>query len=153
MAIITTRKGDEIIVDDDLAPTISQISWYVNTNGYAVNRNNHTYLRLHRYVMELNGTDVPSGMDVDHINNDRLDNRFENLRLATRSQNLANTPGRYHNQHGFRGVQKHNNKFRGVVWKKGRQYNTTVFDTPEEAAEARDALALEVHGEFAALNT
>ena len=150
MAIIITRKGEEIIVDEDLAPVLSQISWYVNTNGYAVNRNNHIYIRMHRRVLELHGVDVPEGYDVDHINGNRLDNRFENLRVCNRSQNLANSPGRYHNQHGFRGVQRKGKKYRGVVWKDGHQHNTKVFDTPEEAARAREILASELHGEFAA---
>lgn len=45
--------------------------------------------------------EVPAGMDVDHINNDSLDDRLENLQLLTRKENLAKRKGNI-NQYGKR---------------------------------------------------
>lgn len=155
---IRLSNGEKAVVDDSLFSTISQQCWHVSTTGYAVNRTvredgEKATIRMHRLVWELVNGPIPEGMDVDHINNDRLDNRIENLRLATRSQNLANSPDRYENKHGYRGVAvRRNGKYRGCVWKDYKQHWTRTVDTPEEAAQLRDELALELHGEFAVLN-
>ena len=91
---------------------------------------------------------------VDHINNDKTDNRWCNLREANRSQNCAN-----------QGLKKnHGNQFIGVVWDKprnkwraqirinGRKVNLGRFVNIEEAKAARNKAARETFGEFARLN-
>lgn len=45
----------------------------------------------HRLVWNIHYGAIPEGMVVDHINGDKLDNRIENLRLATKSQNAQNS--------------------------------------------------------------
>jgi hypothetical protein len=155
---IQFHNGEKAVINDSLFSTLSEYCWHTSTTGYVVNRmvredGEKTTIRMHRLVWELVNGPIPEGMDVDHINNDRLDNRIENLRLATRSQNLANTPDRYENQHGYRGVaRRRSGKYRGYVWKDSKQHWTQTVDTPEEAAQLRDELALELHGEFAVLN-
>jgi hypothetical protein len=70
----------------------------VGTHGYALR--NQTL--LHRLLMN-----PPPGMEVDHINGDRLDNRRENLRLVTHAENVANRALRNKvNESGFRGVTR-----------------------------------------------
>lgn len=102
--------------------------------------------------MRLHGIKIPNGMEPDHINRNRLDNRFENLRLCTRSQNLANRVVRP-NKTGFRGVvRRRSGKYRGSLDHMGRKYLTPTVDTAEEAARARDEIARQLYGEFAILN-
>lgn len=103
---------------------------------------------LHRDIL------VPGdGMDVDHADNDGLNNRRSNLRPATRSQNLANRP-----KHRGRG------RFKGVYWDKsrglwqamtranGKNLHLGRFADEIDAARAYNAAALRIWGEFARLN-
>ena len=156
--MLVFNTNEEVLVDQDFLSQISQYSWHVSDSGYVVNRSEReggckTTIRLHRFVWELVNGPIPDDMDIDHINRNRLDNRLENLRLATRSQNLANSPDRYENQTGYRGVaRRRNGKYRGYVWKDCKQHWTATVDTAEEAAQLRDDLAIGLHGEFAVLN-
>jgi hypothetical protein len=88
--------------------------------------------------------------DVDHIDGDRANNRWGNLREATGSQNKYNTGLRGHNTTGFRGVFRHNQTGKWVARiKAGEQrVNLGSFPTPEEASKAYEAAAKEAFGEY-----
>lgn len=93
--------------------------------------------------------------DVDHINRDKADNRWCNLRLATRSQNSANVAlAARRNTSGFLGVtfDKSRNKWRAQIRIGGRKVNLGRFTDPVEAAKAHDAAAWQEFGDFAELN-
>jgi hypothetical protein len=85
---------------------------------------------MHRDIM---GT-PPDGMQVDHINGNKLDNRRENLRFATASENCIN---RY-NDREYRGASRKNAKWQSTF----RGEYLGVYETREMAAEvARQARA------------
>lgn len=87
MATIPLSKGAVAIIDDDMLEVVKALPWHLHSNGYAVSRTGvpRRTVRLHRLVMQ-----APEGMDVDHINGNRLDNRRNNLRICTRGDNLFN---------------------------------------------------------------
>ena len=111
--------------------------------------------QLHRLVWELHNGPIPSGMVVDHINRDIKDNRIENLRLATISENCMNASGKaskrsnlpknVHVDWSYGGITK----YRAQVCKAGVAHRIGGFDTPELAAEAAEKLRATKHGEFA----
>jgi hypothetical protein len=92
--------------------------------------------------------------DIDHKNNIRNDNKWENLRLATKSQNLMNTGVYKSNTVGYKGVHKRKNwnKWRARIIVNGKRLHLGDFNTPEEAALAYNEAAIKYHKEFANLN-
>lgn len=92
---------------------------------------------------------------VDHKNLMRSDDRFENLREATHSQNNVNRLPQSNNRSGRRGVywQEAAGKWHVSVQHAGRRHYVGLFDTLEAASAAYDETALRLHGEFARPNS
>lgn len=110
---------------------------------------------MHRVIIaRMLGRDLASIELVDHINGNGCDNRRENLRLATKSQNLSNQGKQQHNTSGFKGVTWHNQRHKWIaqIGSNGKHMYLGVYLTKEEAARAYDIAALKYHGEFAKLN-
>ena len=89
----------------------------------------------------------PAG-EVDHINGDKTDNRWSNLRLATRSQNGHNKGLHPRSSTGISGVNKHGNKFRARIWDNGVVIDLGCFASLEAAAKARAAAEKKYMGDF-----
>ena len=118
---------------------------------------------LHRLIMSrILGRELKRNEIIDHINQNGLDNRRENLRLCTHSQNHANTEklrGNFSSK--FKGVyirkdREHLGFYASIGSAKGprgvkKQY-LGRYPTEEEAARAYDKKAKELFGEFAYLN-
>jgi hypothetical protein len=93
---------------------------------------------------------------IDHINGDPTDDRWNNLRECSRSENMANaTLLRGNNTSGARGVSwnKRLEKWHARVNFEGKLHHCGYFDDFDEAVEARDEKAVQIHGAFAQLNT
>lgn len=93
----------------------------------------------------------PNG-EIDHRNTDKLDDRFANLREATRSQNEANKGKSSHNTTGFKGVttdKRRAKPYVAKIQKDGRVFYVGYFSSAEEAHAARCATIEKYHGEFA----
>lgn len=102
---------------------------------------------LHRLLLNAR-----ADMVVDHVDGDGLNNCRSNLRLATRSQNRANTRIRRGGAR-FKGVYPYGaGRYAANITFRGKTRFLGSFDTAEEAARAFDAAAKEIHGEFAGLN-
>ena len=152
MKEIQLTKGKVTIVDDEDFDFLNKWKWCLHSRGYAKrnvkNRKSQTTLLLHRVI-----TNAPKGIDVDHINGNKLDNRRDNLRLADRSSNIANTKKRNGCLSQYKGLNLRNNgNWSAVVNPKGKTIYLGTYSNEIEAARAYDKAAKEYFGEYASLN-
>ena len=154
LAYITLTKGYEAVIDASNASMVKDKNWFaqVNKPGARVYAFCGDYsgpkpkkVLLHRAVMG-----APAGLDVDHINHNTLDNRKANLRLATRSDNMANRAGLdANNTLGFRGINRTpNGRFTAKIKCRGQKLHIGTYDTAAAAAAAFTSKAKELFGEF-----
>ena len=87
---------------------------------------------------------------IDHVDRDALNNKWDNLREATASQQMGNTDLRPNNTSGFRGVAwaPNNNKWRAAIGRNGKLTYLCYFDDIEEAAAVAASAREEFFGEF-----
>lgn len=137
---IPLTQGMTAIVDDDDFDFLMQWKWYAkksHSSWYACHTNNGQYpctTQMHRLIMN-----APDGYEVHHKNDNKLDNRKENLQLCTRL-----THSLLHRKSGkYLGVQKSGNKW--VV-------RITGFATEEDAARAYDSIMKILFGETTEYN-
>ena len=90
-------------------------------------------------------------VDVDHIDMNKSNDSINNLRLATRSQNMSNRTKQINNTTGYKGVcfDKARNKYYARIKANDKELFLGRFETAEEAHNAYFKAAKELHGEFA----
>lgn len=91
---------------------------------------------VHRMIWEMLKGPIPEGLVIDHINQDKTDNRIENLRCVTYGENNANCGTRAHNASGAKYIHKCKKSGRYAFLYKGRSHGR--HDTLEQAIKARD---------------
>lgn len=145
---LANSKG-VVLVDDEDYEALSAAHWHLSGAGYAAGRVGGRRVLMHRFLSK-----APKGVDVDHVNRVKLDNRKENLRLCTKSQNHANRPVRAGRTSTYRGVdyRKDKAKWRSRIEVNDKQRSLGHFDTEKQAALAYDKAAAALFGEFARLN-
>ena len=121
----------------------------INKDGYwsvMVDGVNYPVHRLAWFYM----TGTWPAKDIDHADLNRTNNKWVNLREATRGQNMQNGSLRADSSTGYKGVTKHRptGKFRAYIKKSGKQKHLGLFLTAEEASEAYKAAAKAEYGEF-----
>ncbi len=117
-------------------------------NGYIVIRIDDTLYLAHRLAWLYMTGDWPPEQ-IDHINRDREDNRWKNLRAVSNMENAWNKTVRS-NKSGFAGVRRENRKWLAEIKVNYRPIRLGLFDTPEAAHEAYVAAKRERHQKFPA---
>lgn len=85
---------------------------------------------------------------TDHINGNKKDNRFRNLRQASGFQNMCNRSKQKNNTSGIRGVRRQGKKYEARANFQGESYRLGLFPTPKEASKAYQEFTKEKYGEF-----
>jgi hypothetical protein len=118
------------------------VYWSIKIYGHA--------FKAHRLAVLYMTGEWPETI-VDHHNTDGLNNRWDNLRDANRSQNGANAKLSKANTSGLKGASFHKRagKYQAVIRVGGRQAFLGYHDTAEAAHAAYCAAATSIHGEFA----
>jgi hypothetical protein len=153
--LIPLTRGQNAIVDvadfEFLSKWNWRAQWHINTNSFVACRNgpNHSQIKMHRIILNC-----PQGQVVDHRNHDTLDNRRQNLRIATGVQNNSNRRMTHANTSGYIGVswKKQSKKWMASLTTERKQKHLGYFDSAKDAALVRDQAAKVHHGEFARLN-
>lgn len=145
-------KGKFALVCDCHYDLIAGRPWQLSEGGYVyymkhTDQHHTKYVSMHRLIMEL-----PRNMEVDHEDNDKLNNQCDNLRPSTREQNARNVAPRRDNKSGYKGVSWFRYKWASRITIDRKLRHLGYFDTPEQAAAAYNSAALEHYGEFAWLN-
>lgn len=140
---VQMRKDLQIDKEDLLRFAVNMAC--VDANGYCQIRVGKRYVYLHREILGN-----PS-CEVDHINGDKLDNRKENLRLATRQQNECNKQAYKNNTSGAKGVikDKRSGKYVARIRYNNRSIHIGCYTTLQAAVDAYNRKAEELFGEYA----
>jgi hypothetical protein len=158
-AFVPLTRGVRALVDLCDLPLVNEHKWHATSNGfsrpiYAVRVVPLPCGGVQRIYMHNVILQPPPGLFSDHINLDTVDNRRQNLRVATKAQNLHNRRAYKNSTHGFKGVKydrtaSPNRRYAAFIACDGRRYYLGRYGTPEEAHAAYWEAAQRLHGEFA----
>lgn len=140
-----------IKVGDTAGCVDTNLKW---NKQYYVVRFRYKKYRAHRIAWFLKTGKQPED-EIDHIDGDGLNNRWDNLRNATNVENSRNCPKPINNTSGYKGVSWYprTNKWVAYIGYKGKRINLGYFDDPELAHIAYCEAANELHKEFANYGT
>src|SRR6185436_5681032 len=105
--------------------------------GYIKVKIFNKFIPAHRLAWIYMNGEIPKGMQIDHKDGDRSNNRIENLRLATASENRQNLKAASKsNKSGFLGVYfcKEQQKYRAEIVVNGKKIRLGRYKTAEEAS-------------------
>jgi hypothetical protein len=138
----TTNRGGQKVGDKVGWKTQcnNRLYWKLSINTKTVYLHQVVFLMHHGYLPKY----------IDHIDGDSTNNRIENLRPATQSQNCANSVMNKNNTSGYKGVVwlKRRNKWKAQLGVNGKCVFLGHFDSKEDAFEAYKLNSIKYFGEF-----
>jgi hypothetical protein len=151
---IPLTQGQVALIDDEDYELVSQYHWYAQKNAHnfyakAHRPENHdSIISMHSLIMG-----AKPGQQVDHKNSNACDNRKENLRFCTGSQNKQNQKS-YYGTSKYKGISwvKRVSKWEARILVNGKKLFLGLFSDEIEAAKAYNNAAQDYFGEFAKIN-
>lgn len=145
--------GHVVLVSTEDAWLLKEYAWCKTT--HAGGRTSYAQSRAARIagVTLLHKAIFPNVM-VDHVNGHGMDNRRENLRPVTQTQNNANSRKRNDTSSAYKGVcwKYDKRKWKAYIFADGRQRHIGYFANEADAARAYDMAAIRTFGEYARPN-
>lgn len=152
-ALVPLSRNKFAIIDLEDIDKVKDFNWYalkVKRTFYAARLIAKTkeFILMHRILLNPS-----NNFQVDHKDNDGLNNKRSNLRLATKIQNDRNRKS-YKGTSKYKGVwfSKRDQKWKSTIYVNRKQINIGTFINEIDAAKAYDKKAKELFGEFAKLN-
>lgn len=142
--------SDYALIDDYDFEVVSKYRWWNDGHGYAQTRiipgRKGRNEKMHRFILN-----APKGTYVDHKNHNTLDNRRENIRLCTQSQNIANGVIRKNNTSGYKGIyfRKDRNKWCAQIMFRRKHIHIGYFEKLRDAIKNYKLVKENYFGEFA----
>ena len=124
------------------------IAGSIHAHGYRIIKIDGVGYPAHRLAWLVVNGYFPD-CEIDHKNRIRSDNRFRNLREATRTQNTWNAKIKTTSSTGHRGVSKRRGRWLARIQVHKRRIHLGYFDTADKARRAYAAAAKDFHGSFA----
>lgn len=158
MKLIRLTKNLSTVVDDADYEVLSSYKWCAvctqkGKRWYAARGikpdGKYKMILMHRVILG-----AEKGFEVDHINNDPLDNRRDNLRLCTRALNMHNRKSYNNSTSAFKGVffDKQSGKWQAKITINNKSVYIGRSTNPEDCARMYDSAAASRYGEHAKLN-
>ena len=147
--VASFAKGGAFLFEIADLPLIQRHTWHLGKRGYPATHVRGKTVVLHRLLFP-----EADGMEIDHINGDKLDNRHANLRACTHQQNGFNQKRRHTNTSGYIGVSfsPRLGYYEAYIHYDGTKHHLGLYADPAAAARVRDYVARLLFGEFARLN-
>jgi len=147
MRTIPLTKGQHALVDDADYEWLKQLKWHATWHKSSKSFYARCWISqkgaemMHRYILG-----AKKGEEIDHINRNPLDNRRNNLRFCSRSENLLNRKA--YGRSKYRGVtwNEVSNKWQSRLFNKKEQFHLGLFSSEKEASEAYNKKYREIHG-------
>lgn len=141
-----TNTNEEFYFDLEEYNKIKDYCWSKNNNGYIVTNYNNSSKPIHQIIMNY-----PDDMEVDHKDRNKLNNRKENFRIATHSQNSMNKDLQSNNTSGIIGVSWYSNRNRwsSEIMLNKKKIHLGYFINKEDAIKARLEAEVKYFKEFA----
>lgn len=152
MKVIELVNGGEALVDDCDYNDLSSYLWYLSPSGYAYRTQDlgggkTRTVNMHN-VIQIS----KKGMEIDHIDMNKLNNQRSNLRLATISQNKQNRRKAEKTSSKYIGVYLSGNKWVAQIKKDKEHIYLGRYKHEAVAALAYNRAAKELYGEHARVN-
>lgn len=148
IVIIKCNHNKELIISIDDYDLVKNYYWWTNKNyGMTRHKDTKNMLQIHRLIMGVTDKKI----SIDHIDRNPLDNRKENLRIATQTQNIQNSTLRKCSASGIIGVRKRdeNETWRASIKYNKKTINLGTFQNKEDAIIERLKAEKEYFKEFA----
>lgn len=157
---ISTPTG-HIAIIDEIDSDLVNFKWHAIKSrsthyiGRSIKKPKATTISLHVVILErILKRPLTKDEVCDHWDQNGLNNRRDNLRLATVSQNMHNRGPNSNNTSGYKGVikDKKTGKWRAQIYFENKPIYLGTFATSHKAAHAYNEAALLYHGDFVRLN-
>jgi AP2 domain len=150
VAYVPLTQGYAATIDVADVPLVAEYSWYIHKDRYThyartsirAPDGRRITLRLHQLL-----TGFPM---TDHIDGDGLNNKRDNLRQASHSENGWNRRANIGNKSGLKGAQWYppTQQWRARIAANGKQIHLGYYATAEDAHEAYCRASIDMHGSF-----